>query len=205
MRRPEGSSLVEVLISGSIGLVILGAVFGVFAAARTFFQQANEVSGFYEDAVKTLHRLALELEESNGWLINQTGSNPPALAFPSARDTQKRFVRDAEGRPAWSRWILYYVASQGSDLVLVRKEYGGLFPPTPPVSIPAQLLTPPLGVDQIVARDLSLFEVTTTHLDDGRQRCQVQLLLSRPTRRPDGVTVTHTQRFQRAVIVRNPP
>lgn len=207
MRRSRGMTLLEILVSSAVALVALAAVFSVFYPAQTFFAQANELSTLYSDAMTTLDRLSVEIEEAGPWVVNATASNPPALALPSARNAANEFQRKADGTPNWQKWILYYVSTEGAGLVLVRKEYAGTFPPSPlPYTIPAGALTPPAGDAKVVCRNLSLFSVQTTPAPSGGTRCMVELVLSQITKRlgPGDAPATHTQRFQRAAVTRNP-
>lgn len=201
-RRRPGATLIEVLVGSGMLLVVLGMVVVVFFPAQAYFRQANEVSEMYGDALQALDRMQVEIEEAGPWLVNATGSNPPALALPSARDANNVFRRDSGGTPDWQKWIVYYVASQGSELVLVRKELSGTFPPNPlPYTIPPSALVAPGAGDKIVARNVSLFRVESSPAPEGGIRCIVELTLSR------GGTANkpiHTQRFERAAVARNP-
>lgn len=206
-RRARGMTLLEILVSSAVALVALAAVFSVFYPAQTFFAQANELSTLYADAMTTLDRLSVEIEEAGPWVTNATSSNPPALALPSARNANNQFQRNTDGTPNWQKWILYYVTSEASGLVLVRKEIAGSFPPTPlPYTIPVGALTAPGADAKVVCRNVSLFRVETVPAPAGGTRCIVELVLSQVTKRvgPGQAPATHTQRFQRAAVTRNP-
>lgn len=206
MRRRRGMTLVEMLVSAAVALVALAAVFSVFYPAQTFFAQANELSTLYADAMTTLDRLSVEIEEAGPWVTNATSANPPALALPSARNANNEFQRNSDGTPRWQKWILYYVSSDASGLVLVRKELAGTFPPSPlPYTIPSTALTPPGAGSKVVCRNVSLFRVETSVAPTGGTRCLVELVLSQITKRlgPGDAPATHSQRFQRAAVTRN--
>lgn len=206
MRRRPGMTLVETLVSAAVALVALAAVFSVFYPAQTFFAQANELSTLYAEAMTTLDRLSVEIEEAGPWVTNATSANPPALALPSARNANNEFQRNSDGTPDWQKWILYYVSSDSSGLVLVRKEVAGTFPPSPlPYTIPAGALTPPGPDSKVVCRNVSLFRVETSADPTGGTRCLVELVLSQITKRvgPGDAPATHSQRFQRAAVTRN--
>ncbi len=200
-------TLLEVLLASALGMVALFSAFTAFWPAHDFFQQANQTSGLYSQAMTALDRMAVEIEESGPWLVEATASNPPVLALPSARDEANLFRRDEEGKPAWRKWILYYVSSEASGLCLVRREAGGTFPPeSTPWAIPSSLLTPPDQNCRVVCRDLSLFRASTWTAASGLVTCRVELVLSQQTRHPAGADkpLTHTARFQRTAITRNP-
>lgn len=207
MRRLRGMTLQELLISSAVAMIALAAVFTVFYPAQTFFAQANELSTMYADAMTVLDRLSVEIEEAGPWIVDATDANPPALALPSARNAANEFRRKDDGTPDWQKWILYYVAPQGSGLVLVRKELAGSFPPSPlPWTIPPAALADVGSGAKVVARHVSLFRVTTSPAPTGGTRCQVELVLSQITKRlgPGDAPATHTQRFTRAAVARNP-
>lgn len=207
MRRPSGVSLLELLIASALALMALSAAFFSFWPAQDYFQQANQTSALYNQALIALDRLAVEIEEAGPWVVEATSSNPPVLALPSARDAENVFRRTEEGQPAWRKWILYYVSAEASGLVLLRREVPGTFPPDPsPWAIPPALLTPPGHENRIMCRNLSLFRVWALPADSGGLTCQIELVLSQQTRHPVGAEapLTHTVRFQRTVLTRNP-
>ncbi len=206
MRRPAGMSVVELLIASGVGMLALAAAFFSFWPAHDFFQQANQTSALYNQALVALDRLAVEIEEAGPWVVEATSSNPPVLALPSARDAENVFRRTEDGKPAWRKWILYYVSADSSGLVLLRREVPGVFPPDPtPWMVPQALLTPPGSENRVVCRNLSLFRVVATQADSGGLTCQVELVLSQQTRHPVGALapLTHTARFQRTALTRN--
>lgn len=206
-RRGAGFSLVELLVASTVSLTALAAVFSIFFPARTFFQQANETSAMYSDAMTALDRLTVEIEESGPWVVDDTDANPAVLALPSARDGENRFRRKADGTPDWRKWILYYVYADARGLLLLRREVPGTFPPVPePYRIDPGLLVAPGAGARVACRNLSLFRISSSPAPGGGTTCSIELVLSQETRRPGTAPgpVTHTARFERTAVTRNP-
>lgn len=57
MRRPSGVSLLELLIASALALMALSAAFFSFWPAQDYFQQANQTSALYNQALIALDRL----------------------------------------------------------------------------------------------------------------------------------------------------
>ncbi len=122
-RRGSGMTLVEMLVTLSIlGFFAAGAV-GVLASAKASWQASVGQTDVRQALQVGTLRIAEELRDSHSaFLTDNTGSLPPALAFPSAFDAQGRFVTGSEGQPVWQKYVLYYIPA-GTDRLLRREVF----------------------------------------------------------------------------------
>ncbi len=195
--RRAGMTLIELLVTLSIlGLFAAGATWTLVAAkvswqasvGRTDVRQALQVGTW---------RMANELRDSHSaYLTNNTGSTPQALAFPSARNAQGRFMTGSDGLPVWQKFVLYYIPT-GTDRLLRRELFTVPTDPTvPPVLTQAQVVAACDGQGALVASGARVLS-----LAPGTQASTWLLSLTVEARNPNGRTESLSRTV--AVFTRN--
>ncbi len=161
--KKSGTTLLEVLIAFGILVLVLVLAFKLFNPSLGYFRAGMDLSEVQRNLILAQKRLLSDIAEARReWVTNQTLSSPPALALPSARDSNGVFQYTGQAEPDWQKWIIYYLYPDDSaeENLLVRKEYSSTFPPEIlPWQIPSGL-TSTLGANAvIVCRYISRFEV----------------------------------------------
>lgn len=160
MRR-RGLTLIEVMIAGALGFVVLGVAWDTMSAGLKLWQADLNRGSRQAQALSLECRLSQELSSTTADSVSATG---PDLAFllPGAA------VDPSSGLPVWSRFVVY----RSADHQVTRQECGHSgFPGLTPLALtPAEIASAPPG--RVVLRDVQAFHAEV----DGRL-CRLQLVL----------------------------
>lgn len=108
---PKGMSLSEVLITVAMLVVISSALFWMLLAGKTMWLRETG-TGSLEQAVDAgLRRIMTDFQDSAFDTVTvHIGSDVPAISCLSAWSSgTDQFVTDAEGKPSWQKYVIYYV------------------------------------------------------------------------------------------------
>lgn len=176
----EGITLIEVLIAGTLLLLITGALATVLSSS---FAHSERVSGRLElnaQALTALSHIKRELSESSLPCVDVT--LPQALIFPSPRTAAGGFD-NATGQLTYHKIVCFRSATLDGETRLLRQEEGLSATTLPPE--PATLAPPRDGAyfaasslpTRVMARGITRFECLLEIPDDDLRRGRVHLLL----------------------------
>ncbi|HXE73373.1 MAG TPA: prepilin-type N-terminal cleavage/methylation domain-containing protein [Candidatus Nitrosotenuis sp.] len=116
--RQRGVTLPEILVAGTLLLLVVGVAYAVLVLThRSWILSSGRATPAINCEV-ALERLRRELLETSSSTV-VTLTDPPAVAFATARDEEGRFCTDSEGEPRWQASVVYYVNT--SRQVLLRR------------------------------------------------------------------------------------
>jgi len=109
-RGRSGFTLIEVLVAGSLALLVMGLAYAMFMLSDRYFRITDVKTEVQLNALLASQRLQNELR---GTIIssvtNATGSAPPALCFQTAYDGNGVFQTDDYANPVWQSYVIYYL------------------------------------------------------------------------------------------------
>lgn len=122
MKRQGGLTLIEIIISSSLGLLVLGVVLSVLFSGRGHFEAASSSYLVSQDAEAALRWIKRDLQETalSSLRVYPNESSPqasPGFTLVSPRNARNELQFNIHGAPKWSSYITY---SLGSDGVLKR-------------------------------------------------------------------------------------
>jgi len=123
-RATNGVTLPEILVAGSLSLVILGLLVALFVPVKVACITGDNKAEVNMNAFRTLAVLKDELHSSSitsvTYDLAAMPSSPHALSFMTAYDQYGIFVTGADGKPVWQGYVVYYLSS-GTDTLLKKK------------------------------------------------------------------------------------
>lgn len=154
--------MVEVLISSGLLMLLMTLVLGVYFNSHRAWVKSSDAQQVIADIQVSLGFLTNELQAASFESITITPDNQ-ALSFLSMKDEQGNIEYNAEGRPLWNRWLIYYASGDR----LYRKEVPWVAPPlTREVGVPIrdfegeELDTYLDGTGKVLSRHLESWEVS---------------------------------------------
>lgn len=120
MRRPGGATLPEILLAGTLLLVVTGVSYATLLLVNRSTVAASARAASLVNAEVAVERLRREMQESTPESILVA---PGKVAFATARDADGIFRTDDEGRPVFGAFVVYYVSAEGD---LRRRRLAGL-------------------------------------------------------------------------------
>ncbi len=119
----KGATIMELLVSFSIMLILLLLATQLFISSWRRFNKTNAVQAVNSNAAIALDRLSKDFRETSREDI--TFITEKYLLFRSPRSLNGTYQYDADSKPDWVSWILYYRFPQdpvpGTESVLARR------------------------------------------------------------------------------------
>jgi len=123
MRRAEGTSLVELMISLAMGLIVLAGVVAAFLFSLKSWQEMNERGRLHLSVENAVEILKHDLRLSSGnYLIfdPQGGAEYTAISMPASTSNAQGFLTFSGGGIQWNSTVIYHVYSTGTEEQLRR-------------------------------------------------------------------------------------
>lgn len=160
----RGATLVEVMIAGSVALLLLGLLARFLVPAMRYSTEGSIKVELQQQAVIAINQMVSALQDSAAQGVSFTDTAPIALGVVPIEDI------DSNGQPVWSDELTVFYHDDTEDR-LFKKTY----PPTPPalpiafasdrpplVTRPqlSQIAGQPNASERSLARDVLEFEVS---------------------------------------------
>lgn len=160
--RRSGFTIIEVLVSGSLLLFLLGALYLLMVAGMRYFQQGRAYQTVQNQTMIAMRRLLAELQDSRPTCWSYNNLPVSHLIFLSASQPMPNdgpVQHSPLGVINWQKWVCYRLTATGE---LQRQELVPLGLPNvmPPSTIPVYGSFVFAGPNlRIVARSISRFRV----------------------------------------------
>ncbi|MGE0494080.1 MAG: PilW family protein [Vulcanimicrobiota bacterium] len=133
--RADAFTLPEVMVAGSLMLLVLGAVLRLMIAGNAYLSLQEGRTELQKDVTLAFLWMSRELRETDADSIQVA---PDGAVFASPRDFSGEVKFDSAGRMLWQKYICYYVEEVAGKPCLVRKAVAisppaVSPPPAPPV------------------------------------------------------------------------
>lgn len=117
---PRGLTLLEVMISSTLILLVLGSLTGiVFSMAKNHELQMLR-NDMQDQTLKLVTRVTQELAETSSATIQ---TSPQGLVFASPRDSDGTIVQNSNsGKIRWNKFVSYHVSTKDGTPTVVRTE-----------------------------------------------------------------------------------
>lgn len=121
-RFKRGFTLAEVMVSLALTSLLLVSLAQLLQSCQKYLTQTTITTELQQSCVIATSRLVTELLESNGVAIRGDTDSHKFVTFGSARNQAAQVTFDAAGDLQWHSYIGYYVAPDGDETTLYRKE-----------------------------------------------------------------------------------
>lgn len=135
--RLQGFTLAEVVVSLALVSLLLVSLAQLLWSCTRYLTHTTLTTELQQSCVVATSRLVTELLESNGNSIRGDENNQRYCSFGSARNAAGEVTFDAAGELQWHSIVGYYVAQNGVDTALYRKEKNLDSPAPNPPAIPS--------------------------------------------------------------------
>ncbi|MBX3168558.1 MAG: prepilin-type N-terminal cleavage/methylation domain-containing protein [Candidatus Eremiobacteraeota bacterium] len=135
-RSRSGFTLAEVVVSLALTSLLLVSLAQLLNSCQKYLNQTTMTTELQQSCVIATSRLVTELLESNGVAIRGDTNNHKFVTFGSARNQAGQVTFAASGDLQWHSYIGYYVAPDGEEMTLYRKEKWLDTPVSSPPTIP---------------------------------------------------------------------
>ena len=110
LRSSKGVTLIEMVIAASIALIGAMGGLALFTGVKGTIAGNSAAVQAEQEARNIVERIAREIRESapdQVWLYDMNGDGSEYINFLTPRDSNRKFIVDANGRPLWQRTISY--------------------------------------------------------------------------------------------------
>lgn len=121
-RFKRGFTLAEVMVSLALTSLLLVSLAQLLNSCQKYLTQTTITTELQQSCVIATSRLVTELLEGNGVSIRGDTDSHKFVTFGSARNQAAQVTFDAAGDLQWHSFIGYYVAPDGEETTLYRKE-----------------------------------------------------------------------------------
>ena len=133
MRIDRGTTLIEALVYTALFGLVLSCIYWVLIASMRYYHIANDSIELQQNGLVALSTITQELSESQANSI-YSFSDPDGIIFASPRNSSNQFTYGSlTQKLQWSKWVCYYVGSNGGNNYLYKKEYFKQTPEETPV------------------------------------------------------------------------
>lgn len=170
--KKRGVTLTELIIGMSLILMLLALFTLVFVYSQRRFLLINAVFDTQNNAIMGMDRFAADLAETNRSSVRRgdwTTTAESFIGFPTARDKDGRYQLDINSNPAFTEWIVYYLAldarasaSDGERRFFLLKRRFTPPPTAPPTVDEVRNHTTAMTGANIIARRVYAFSVDET-------------------------------------------
>lgn len=151
--RPTGATVVEVLISSSLFLFVLGIVYASLQMGLDAYRRTERFATIQQQAMRGIRYVTEDLASAPRAGVGLASGSALIL---SARRSDGVVQFGADGHPTWQGWVTYRLVDGG----LVRRETP--ITPTPDLPDPmptlAAVLALPASEERVVAHDVTALE-----------------------------------------------
>jgi len=155
-------TLIEVLVTLGVLALLTSLVVVMLVRAKTSWQASTTRAAVRQDLQEISWKIAREVQASSPTFLTDGGSSGlAAFSFVSAVGPEGRFFTDDEGRPAWSRQVVYYLVPGTTRLL--RKELPRDFTANPGqlrALTPAELAAACDGQGRLLSAQVNLLRLT---------------------------------------------
>jgi type II secretory pathway pseudopilin PulG len=180
-KRARAFTLIEVLISATLLLLMLGSAYEALVLATRYHKKLSDATQIQQETMKVLGRLERSISAASAESL-EVAPDSTAIRFVSAQNDQEFFDLDpATGAPRWHRWVGVYL----DGTTLIYKEQ------TIPVTstVPAFPSIDDIKLDTVARRvDLSK-QVRSILFEDGASTISVVLETQSDAKLTNGLTV----------------
>lgn len=189
-------TLIEIMVAMAVLGAVMSAAMMIFIPSLQRFEKADTDFDTQRNALIAVQAMVADLREARLGLLSMRTSPSFVMAVPSPRDMGGAFKKNADGTPAFSSWVVYWLVSEGGASTryqLRRTVFAANPTPARAAWLPADSqLGPRLG--RLVAGALESVAVTAVVTPSGLGRVRVEVKTSR-------VLQTHPSTFEGGATV----
>lgn len=155
-------TLLEMLISLSLLAIIMTAVMAIYIVGVGAWRKGGVRAELLQDLQVASSRIVKDLERTS-YASLSIGPTRDTISVLTMFDETGQFALDANGKPIWDRWVVYF---RVGDELRRQEVAWGATPDVRATPVPIELLSPPQTLanyasgGRVIARDIYNFEVS---------------------------------------------